>query len=112
MGSKPKLFDSIASNKNGCESNKNLEATIDATNGQLPKKTVDTMVYVKMSSIPPLEMGSEICQRTKGASRHSRKLGSKSLSKTCMRTKSKKQTIVKSWREAKKKHEANKRPST
>jgi hypothetical protein len=88
------LFDSIASNKNGCGSNKNLEATINATSDQLPKKIVDTMVYVEMSSIPPLEMGSEIYQRTKGASEHSRKLGPKSLSKTCMRTKSKKQTIV------------------
>jgi len=88
--SEPKLFTSIASNKNGHESNKNLEATTDTTSGQLPNKTVDAMVYVEMNSMPPFKMGSKICQHTKGASRHLRKLGPKSLSKTCMRAKSNK----------------------
>lgn len=43
------------------------------------------MVSIKMKPIPPLEMGSETYQHTKRAFRHSRKLGPKSLSKTCMK---------------------------
>jgi hypothetical protein len=61
----------MAFNKNGWESNKNLEVMINVTSGQLPKKAASAMVYVEMNPIPPLEMGSEICRDTKRPSKHS-----------------------------------------
>jgi hypothetical protein len=44
---------------------------IGTTSGQLPKKAVNAIVYVEMNPISPLEMGSEIYQRTKVAFGHS-----------------------------------------
>jgi hypothetical protein len=43
------------------------------------------MVSVEMKPILSLEMGSETCQHTKKASKHYRKLGPKSFSKTYMK---------------------------
>ncbi len=40
---------------------------IGTTSGQLPKKAVSAMVYAEMNPMSPLEMGSEIQQRTTGA---------------------------------------------
>jgi hypothetical protein len=45
---------------------------IGTTSGQLPKKAVSAMVYAEMNPISPLEMGSEIYQRTTGAFGHSK----------------------------------------
>jgi len=53
-----KLFTPIASNKNGCKSNKNLETMTSTTNAQLPKKIVDTMIFAEMRHIRSLEMGN------------------------------------------------------
>jgi hypothetical protein len=88
-GSEPKLLTLITSNKNGCESNKNLKTMNNATNARLPKKTTNTMVLFEMRFIPPLELGNVTYQRTKGYSGHWREHGPKSLSKTCMKAKSK-----------------------
>jgi hypothetical protein len=63
---------------------------IGTTSNHLPKKALNAMVYVEMNLIPPLEMGSKIGRRTKGAFRHSKKFRPKSLSKTCMNVKLKK----------------------
>jgi hypothetical protein len=86
-GEQIQLFASIATNKNGRESNKSLEAMINVTNTQPLKYIVDTMVFVKMKPIPPLEMGNKTYRCTKGAFRHLNILGPKSLLKTCMKVK-------------------------
>jgi hypothetical protein len=67
------------------------------------------MVYVEMNPIPPLEMGSEIGWRTKGASGHSKKFRPKSLSKTCMNVKLKKVKCRQKLKKDKKKHKTNKK---
>ncbi len=46
-GSEPKPFATIASNKNGWQSNKNLEAMIKATNPQSPSKLLGQLVQQK-----------------------------------------------------------------
>jgi hypothetical protein len=48
------------------------------------------MVSSKMKPIPSQEMGSKTYRCTKGTSGNSKKLGPKSLSKTCMRVELKK----------------------
>jgi hypothetical protein len=47
------------------------------------------MVSAKMKPLLPLELGNKTYQHTKGAFGHSRELGLKSLSKTCMKVESK-----------------------
>jgi hypothetical protein len=79
----------IASNKNEHKSNKNLKAMISTISAHFPKKVVHIMVIAKMRPTPPLEMGSEPYQCTKGAFEHLRKPQPKSLSKICRRAKSK-----------------------
>jgi len=88
-GSELELLASMASNKNGCESSKNLKVMINIINAQLPKKITSSMVFVEIKCILPLEMGNITCQCTKGAFKHSKQFGPESLSQTCMRVKSK-----------------------
>lgn len=58
-GKWPQTVHPIASNKNGCKSDKNIEgAMIGTTNAQLPQKIVDAMLSAKMKLILSLEMGS------------------------------------------------------
>jgi hypothetical protein len=86
-GNEFELLAPITTNKNGCESNKNLETMINTTNAQPPKYVVDVMIFIEMKPIPPLELGSKTYQHTKAAFRHSNILGPKSLLKTCMKVK-------------------------
>jgi hypothetical protein len=53
---------------------------IGPISGQFPKKAIKEMVYVKMSPIPPLEIGSKIYSHTKRVFGHSKKFGPKSFS--------------------------------
>lgn len=46
---------------------------IKVTNPELPKYTAKMITFIDTKSIPPLEMGKEACQRTRGASGHSKK---------------------------------------
>jgi hypothetical protein len=48
------------------------------------------MVFAKMKPIPPLEMGSETCQCTKGTFGHQNNMGLKNLSKIYMKIELKK----------------------
>jgi len=88
-GSELELLTPMASNKNGCKSNKNLEVMTNVTSAQLPKKIISSMVFAKMKPILPLEMGNITSQCTKGGFKHSKQLGPKSLSQICMKVKSK-----------------------
>jgi len=47
------------------------------------------MVFAKMKPLQPLKLGSKTYRHTKRAFGHSRELGLKSFSKTCMKVKSK-----------------------
>jgi hypothetical protein len=58
-----------------------------ATYAQFPKYVANALVSTKMKPIPPLEMGNETYQCTKGAFGHLNELGLKSLLKTFMRVK-------------------------
>jgi hypothetical protein len=64
-GSEFELFAPIATNKNACESNKNLEVMINATNTQPPKYIVNAMVFVEMKLILRLEMGTKLVDAPK-----------------------------------------------
>jgi hypothetical protein len=86
-GSEFELLAPIATNKNGRESNKNLEVMINIINTQPPKYIVNAMVFVEMKPVLRLEMGSKTCRRTKGAFKHSNILGPKSFLKIYMKVK-------------------------
>jgi hypothetical protein len=88
-GNRPELFTPITSNKNGCETNKNLKVMFGVINAQFLKKIVGVMVCVEMKLTPPLKMGNKTCKCTKLAFGHSKELGAKNLSKTCRRVESK-----------------------
>jgi hypothetical protein len=79
-GSELEQLAPMASNKNECKSNKNLEAMSNVTNAQLPKKIISSIVFTEMKPILPLEMGNITSQCTKGAFNHSKQLGPKTLS--------------------------------
>jgi hypothetical protein len=88
-GNELELLTPMASNKNGCKFNKNLEVMTNITSAQLPKKVTSSMVFARIKPILPLEMGNITSQCTKGAFKHSKQLGPKRLLQTCMRIKSK-----------------------
>lgn len=84
-----RLFTPISSNKNKHEFDKNLKVMTSTINAQLPKKFIDVMEFVEMRPTPPLEMGSETCQRANGAFGHSKEPRLKIFSKTYRIAKSK-----------------------
>lgn len=48
---------------------------IKATIAKLPKYTAKMITFIDTTSTPPLEMGKEACQRTRGAFGHSKEPG-------------------------------------
>jgi hypothetical protein len=81
-GSELELLAAMASNKNGCESNKNLEVMTNVTSARTPQENHWFNGLADMKPILPLEMGNITSQCTKGAFKHSKQLGPKSLSQT------------------------------
>jgi hypothetical protein len=65
----------IAPNKNGWLSCKNLDAMIRVTILQFSMYVVKVITSTKTKFIPPLEMGRETCQWTKGTFEHSKYIG-------------------------------------
>jgi len=56
-GKGPKLFTPIASNKNGQESNKNLETMIKATKAQFLRQAIGAITSKEINPRPPLNYG-------------------------------------------------------